>query len=43
MQIEDRNPLAIASARNGSAATANTAFLQNLNLLGDTKNIGNTS
>jgi hypothetical protein len=39
MPIEDPNPLAIASARNGSIATANKALLLNLNILGD---IGNT-
>ncbi len=39
MQIEDTNPLAIASARNGFAATANIVLLVNLNILGD---VGNT-
>ncbi len=39
MKIEDTNRLAIASARNGSVATANLVLLLNLILLGD---VGNT-
>jgi hypothetical protein len=39
VQIDDTYPLAIASARNGSATPANLFVLLNLNLLGDVGNI----